>query len=214
MNALATDQAKRIAKSIWNNEKLKDHVTAGLFIGGDEDAPTKSMPAESQFWPLTLKRTGARRRSRGTAKQPFSQTTACAARIGSHPRSSSSAPNGPLMFMPESLEDSAAKNDFLSGRVVTTRNQLLHRPATVALSAQHIQQHPVRDLEARGESFRWCFDQACKRVLVPVDKLPFRRRRFTVFLPLRADFSASFRFSITYSGACTTTPATIIKALR
>ncbi len=46
MNALATDQAKRIARTIWNNEKLKDHITAGLFIGGDEEAPTKSMTAD------------------------------------------------------------------------------------------------------------------------------------------------------------------------
>jgi DEAD/DEAH box helicase domain-containing protein len=46
MNALATDQAKRIAKTIWKNDKLKDHVTAGLFIGGDEEAPTMAMTAE------------------------------------------------------------------------------------------------------------------------------------------------------------------------
>lgn len=46
MNALATDQAKRIARTIWNNDKLKDHITAGLFIGGDEEAPTKSMTAD------------------------------------------------------------------------------------------------------------------------------------------------------------------------
>jgi len=46
MNALATDQAKRIAKTVWNNEKLKDHITAGLFIGGEEEAPSKSMTAD------------------------------------------------------------------------------------------------------------------------------------------------------------------------
>jgi len=46
MNALATDQAKRIARTIWNNEKLKDHVTAGLFIGGDEETPTMAMTAD------------------------------------------------------------------------------------------------------------------------------------------------------------------------
>jgi DEAD/DEAH box helicase domain-containing protein len=46
MNALATDQAKRIAKIIWNTEKLKDHVTAGLFIGGDEEASTMVMMAD------------------------------------------------------------------------------------------------------------------------------------------------------------------------
>lgn len=33
MNALATDQAQRIAKEIWSNEKLKGNIRAGLFIG-------------------------------------------------------------------------------------------------------------------------------------------------------------------------------------
>lgn len=46
MNALATDQAKRIARVIWNSEKLRDHVTAGLFIGGDEEVPAKTMTAD------------------------------------------------------------------------------------------------------------------------------------------------------------------------
>lgn len=46
MNALATDQAKRLAKIIWSNPNLKDHVTAGLFIGGDEDSPTMAMSAD------------------------------------------------------------------------------------------------------------------------------------------------------------------------
>lgn len=33
MNALATDQAKRLAEAIWANRKLKGKVTVGLFIG-------------------------------------------------------------------------------------------------------------------------------------------------------------------------------------
>lgn len=33
MNALATDQAKRLAEIIWNDERLQGQVTAGLFIG-------------------------------------------------------------------------------------------------------------------------------------------------------------------------------------
>lgn len=37
MNALATDQAKRFAKAIYSNEKLRGKVTAGLFIGGESD---------------------------------------------------------------------------------------------------------------------------------------------------------------------------------
>lgn len=33
MNALASDQAKRIAETIWNDPRLKGKVTAGLFVG-------------------------------------------------------------------------------------------------------------------------------------------------------------------------------------
>ncbi|MBR6598960.1 MAG: DEAD/DEAH box helicase, partial [Oscillospiraceae bacterium] len=34
MNALASDQAKRIAELIWNSPELKDNVTAGMYVGG------------------------------------------------------------------------------------------------------------------------------------------------------------------------------------
>jgi DEAD/DEAH box helicase domain-containing protein len=37
MNALATDQAKRLAEAIWNDNRLKGRVTAGLFIGEGRD---------------------------------------------------------------------------------------------------------------------------------------------------------------------------------
>jgi len=37
MNALATDQAKRLAETIWNDERIKGKVTAGLFIGEGKD---------------------------------------------------------------------------------------------------------------------------------------------------------------------------------
>jgi DEAD/DEAH box helicase domain-containing protein len=43
MNALATDQAGRIAKAIWNNPKLKGQVTAGLYVGQAEKHPRKVM---------------------------------------------------------------------------------------------------------------------------------------------------------------------------
>jgi DEAD/DEAH box helicase domain-containing protein len=33
MNALATDQAKRLAEAIWNDDRIKGKITAGLFIG-------------------------------------------------------------------------------------------------------------------------------------------------------------------------------------
>lgn len=37
MNALATDQAKRLAEMIYADERLRDKVTAGLFIGKGTD---------------------------------------------------------------------------------------------------------------------------------------------------------------------------------
>ncbi|MDP3912171.1 MAG: DEAD/DEAH box helicase [Bacteroidota bacterium] len=37
MNALATDQAKRLAETIWNDERIKGKITAGLFIGEGKD---------------------------------------------------------------------------------------------------------------------------------------------------------------------------------
>jgi DEAD/DEAH box helicase domain-containing protein len=44
MNALATDQAKRLAEAIWNDERLKGKITAGLFIGEGKDK--KKFPKE------------------------------------------------------------------------------------------------------------------------------------------------------------------------
>lgn len=44
MNALATDQAKRLAETIWNDDRIKGKVTAGLFIGEGKDK--KKFPKE------------------------------------------------------------------------------------------------------------------------------------------------------------------------
>jgi len=44
MNALASDQAKRLAETIWNDPRLKGKVTAGLFVGEGVDA--KSYPRD------------------------------------------------------------------------------------------------------------------------------------------------------------------------
>ncbi len=38
MNALASDQAKRLAETIWKDERLKGKVTAGLFVGEGTNA--------------------------------------------------------------------------------------------------------------------------------------------------------------------------------
>ena len=45
MNALATDQAKRIAELIDRTPSLKGQVTAGLYVGGQEQQPTTMMSA-------------------------------------------------------------------------------------------------------------------------------------------------------------------------
>jgi DEAD/DEAH box helicase domain-containing protein len=44
MNALASDQAKRLAETIWNDPRLKGKVTAGLFIG--EGKEKKKFPQD------------------------------------------------------------------------------------------------------------------------------------------------------------------------
>ena len=43
MNALATDQAERFAKAIWNTPELRGKVTAGLYVGQNEAEPTTVM---------------------------------------------------------------------------------------------------------------------------------------------------------------------------
>ncbi len=47
MNALATDQAKRFAKEIHQTAELKGQVRVGLFVGGQEDQPSKTMSADA-----------------------------------------------------------------------------------------------------------------------------------------------------------------------
>lgn len=44
MNALATDQAKRVAQAIYEDEALRGKVTAGLFIGGESDNAVEMKP--------------------------------------------------------------------------------------------------------------------------------------------------------------------------
>ncbi len=43
MNALATDQAKRIAELIWSSPELRGNVTAGMYVGGHEQEPSRMM---------------------------------------------------------------------------------------------------------------------------------------------------------------------------
>ncbi|MFW5740609.1 MAG: DEAD/DEAH box helicase, partial [Myxococcota bacterium] len=43
MNALASDQAGRLAKAIWNNPNLHGRITAGLFVGQSESNPHQVM---------------------------------------------------------------------------------------------------------------------------------------------------------------------------
>jgi DEAD/DEAH box helicase domain-containing protein len=46
MNALATDQAKRIAELIHNSQELRGNVTAGMYVGGRESSPNHAMTAD------------------------------------------------------------------------------------------------------------------------------------------------------------------------
>ncbi len=43
MNALATDQAKRIAELIYGSPKLRGNVTVGMYVGGQEHEPSRTM---------------------------------------------------------------------------------------------------------------------------------------------------------------------------
>lgn len=43
MNALATDQAKRIAELIYENPNLKGNITAGMYVGGYEENASRVM---------------------------------------------------------------------------------------------------------------------------------------------------------------------------
>jgi DEAD/DEAH box helicase domain-containing protein len=47
MNALATDQAKRIAQLIYDSPKLRGNVTAGMYVGGHESHPSRAMGPHS-----------------------------------------------------------------------------------------------------------------------------------------------------------------------
>lgn len=46
MNALATDQSKRIAELIYSTPALQGKVTAGLYVGDSDETPTTMMTAE------------------------------------------------------------------------------------------------------------------------------------------------------------------------
>lgn len=43
MNALAADQAKRIAEMIYGSRELRGNVTVGMYVGGEEHAPARMM---------------------------------------------------------------------------------------------------------------------------------------------------------------------------
>lgn len=47
MNALATDQAKRIAELIYKSPELKGNVTAGMYVGGFDGKPSTMMSESS-----------------------------------------------------------------------------------------------------------------------------------------------------------------------
>ena len=43
MNALASDQAKRIAELIYNSKELRGNVTVGMYVGGFDESPSMRM---------------------------------------------------------------------------------------------------------------------------------------------------------------------------
>lgn len=47
MNALATDQARRIADIIYKSKELKGNVTVGMYVGGREHTPSRMMDKDT-----------------------------------------------------------------------------------------------------------------------------------------------------------------------
>ena len=47
MNALATDQSKRIAELIWKSPELRGNVTVGMYVGGHEQNPNRMMSEDN-----------------------------------------------------------------------------------------------------------------------------------------------------------------------
>lgn len=47
MNALATDQSKRIAELIWRSPELRGNVTVGMYVGGYEQNPCRMMSEDN-----------------------------------------------------------------------------------------------------------------------------------------------------------------------
>ena len=43
MNALATDQAKRIAELVYGSNELRGNVTVGMYVGGQDETPARMM---------------------------------------------------------------------------------------------------------------------------------------------------------------------------
>ena len=58
MNALATDQAKRLAKAVWRNDKLRGRISAGLYLGEPDGSNSDAM-SETQ---IVVSRTAMRNR--------------------------------------------------------------------------------------------------------------------------------------------------------
>lgn len=46
MNALASDQAKRIAETIYQSAQLRNNVTVGMYVGGHEENPNRIMGSD------------------------------------------------------------------------------------------------------------------------------------------------------------------------
>jgi superfamily I DNA/RNA helicase len=49
MNALETDQAKRIAELIYTSPELRSNVTAGMYVGGHESVSRRAMTDDRNF---------------------------------------------------------------------------------------------------------------------------------------------------------------------
>ena len=94
-----------------------------------------------------------------------------------------------------------------------SRMQLLHGGAAIALAAQHVQQHAVGDLKARGQPFGLRHDQPRERVFIPVDEIFLRRLALDGFLAVARGFFGELEIFNDVLGGLGHHPAAIVKAL-
>jgi len=91
------------------------------------------------------------------------------------PRAGGELDNPALHQRAEELPRAAGVLLFGPGRFMAVAEQPLQGAAAVARAAEHVEQHPVRNLEPGGQALGLRGPEPGERLLVPVDEVLFRR---------------------------------------